>query len=81
MITIKTYIVVYHFILTDSEFNAMVGSWPDRCHDLDRYNLFPNSNKFDKCDSDVMLHSPSMKNITRWPVAMRKSPKLHFGVT
>ena len=51
-------VVVYHFILTDSEFNAMVGSWPDRCHDLDRYNLFPNSNKYDKCDSDVMLHSP-----------------------
>ena len=25
--------------LTDREFNAMVGNWPDRRHDLDLYDL------------------------------------------
>jgi len=30
--------------LTDREFNAMVGSWPDGRHDPDLYNLFLNPN-------------------------------------
>ena len=44
--------------LTDREFNAMVGNWPDRRHDLDLYDLFPNPNKFDECDPDLMLNTP-----------------------
>ena len=31
----------------------MVGSWLDRRHDLDLYNLLPNPNKFDECDPDL----------------------------
>lgn len=42
--------------LTDREFYAMVGSWPDRRHDdLDFYDLLPNPNKFDECDPDLMF--------------------------
>ena len=44
--------------LTDREFHAMVGSWPDRRHDLDLYDLLPNPNKFDECDPDLMLNTP-----------------------
>ena len=44
--------------LTDREFNAMVGNWPDRRHDLDLYDLFPNPNKFDEWDPDLMLNNP-----------------------
>ena len=44
--------------LTDTEFNAMVGSWQDRGHDLDLYDLFLNPNKFDESDSDLMLNTP-----------------------
>ena len=36
----------------------MVGSWPDRRHDLDLYDLLPNPNKFDECDPDLMLNTP-----------------------
>ena len=36
----------------------MVGNWPDRHHDLDLYDLFPNPNKFDECDPDIMLNTP-----------------------
>ena len=31
----------------------LVGSWPDRRHDLDLYDLLPNPNKFDECDPDL----------------------------
>ena len=31
----------------------MVGSWLDRRHDLDLYDLLPNPNKFDECDPDL----------------------------
>ena len=44
--------------LTDREFHAMVGSWPDRRHDLGLYDLLPNPNKFDECDPDLMLNTP-----------------------
>ena len=44
--------------LTDREFNAVVGNWPDRRHDLDLYDLIPNPNKFDEYDPDLMLNSP-----------------------
>ena len=44
--------------LTDREFHAMVGSWLDRRHDLDLYDLLPNPNKFDECDPDLMLTTP-----------------------
>ena len=44
--------------LTDREFHAMVGSWSDRRHDLDLYDLLPNPNKFDECDPDLMLNTP-----------------------
>ena len=47
--------------LTDREFHAMVGSWPDRRHDLDLYDLLPNPNKFDECDPDLMLNTPCSK--------------------
>ena len=46
------------FYLTDREFHAMVGSWPDRRHDLGLYDLLPNPNKFDECDPDLMLNTP-----------------------
>ena len=36
----------------------MVGSWLDRRHDLDLYDLLPNLNKFDECDPDLMLNTP-----------------------
>ena len=36
----------------------MVGSWPDRRHDLDLYDLLPNPNKFDECEPDLMLNTP-----------------------
>ena len=36
----------------------MVGSWLDRRHDLDLYDLLPNPNKFDECDPDLMLNTP-----------------------
>ena len=36
----------------------MVGNWPDGRHDLDLYDLFPNPNKFDECDPDLMLNTP-----------------------
>ena len=36
----------------------MFGSWPDRRHDLDFYNLFQNPDKFDECDPDLMLTTP-----------------------
>ena len=35
----------------------MVGSWPDRRHDLDLYDLLPNPNKFDECDPELMLNT------------------------
>ena len=35
----------------------MVGSWPDRRHDLDLYDLPPNPTKFDECDPDLMLNT------------------------
>ena len=45
--------------LTDREFHAMVGSWQDRRHDLDIYDLLPNPNKFlHECDPDLMLNTP-----------------------
>ena len=44
--------------LTDSELNAMFGSWPDRRRDLDLYNFFQNPDKFDECDPDLMLTTP-----------------------
>ena len=44
--------------LSDREFNAMVGSWPDRRNDFDLYDLFPNPDKFDECDPDLMLTTP-----------------------
>ena len=44
--------------LTDGEFHAMVGSWLDRRHDLDLYDLLPNPNIFDECDPDLMLNTP-----------------------
>ena len=44
--------------LTDREFHAMFGSWLDRRHDLDLYDLLPNLNKFDECDPDLMLNTP-----------------------
>ena len=47
--------------LTDREFHAMVGSWPDRRHDLDLYDLPSNPNKFDECDPDLMLNTPCSK--------------------
>lgn len=47
--------------LTDRELNAMVGSWPDRRHDIDLYDLFPNPNKFGECDPDLKLHSPCLE--------------------
>ena len=49
--------------LTDREFHAMVGSWPDRRHDLDFYDLLPNPNKFDECDPDLMLNTSSQNII------------------
>ena len=49
--------------LTDREFHAMVGSWLDRRHDLDLYDLLPNPNKFDECDPDLMLNTPSQNII------------------
>ena len=39
----------------------MVGSWPDRRHDIDLYDLFPNPNKFRKGDPDLKLHSPCLE--------------------
>ena len=39
----------------------MVGSWLDRRHDLDLYDLLPNPNKFDECDPDLMLNTPCSK--------------------
>ena len=36
----------------------MLGSWPDRQHDLDLYNFFQNPDKFDECDPDLMLTTP-----------------------
>ena len=44
--------------LTDREFNAMVGSWQDGCHDLHLYDLFLNPNKFNESDPDLMLNTP-----------------------
>ena len=44
--------------LTDRKFHVMVGSWPDRRHDLDLYDLLPNPGKFDECDPDFMLNPP-----------------------
>ena len=46
------------FNLTDSEFSAMFACLPDRRHDLDLYDLFQNSDKFDECDPDLMLTTP-----------------------
>ena len=43
--------------LTDREFHAMVGSWLDRRHDLDLYDLLLNPNKFDECDPELMLNT------------------------
>ena len=43
--------------LTDREFHAMVGSWQDRRHDLDLYDLLSNPNKFDECHPDLMLNT------------------------
>ena len=36
----------------------MVGSWPDRLHDLDLYDFLPNPNKFNECVPDLMLNTP-----------------------
>ena len=36
----------------------MFGSWPDRRHDPDLYNLVQNPDKFDECDPDLMLTTP-----------------------
>ena len=36
----------------------MVGSWLDRRHDLDLYDLLSNPNKFDECDPDLTLNTP-----------------------
>ena len=43
--------------LTDREFNAMVGSWPDGRHDLDLFDPFLNPNKFDESDPDLMINT------------------------
>ena len=45
--------------LTDREFHVMAGSWPERRHDLDLYDLLPNPGKFDECDPDF----PPAQNI------------------
>ena len=47
--------------LEDREFHAMVGSWQDRRHDLDLYDLLQNPNKLDECDPDLMLNTPCSK--------------------
>ena len=36
----------------------MVGSWPDRRHDRDLYDLLQSPNKFDEWDPDLMLNTP-----------------------
>ena len=44
--------------LSHREFNAIFGSWSDRCNDFDLYELLSNPDRFDECNPDVMLTNP-----------------------
>ena len=46
------------FSISDKELNTLFGRWSDRRDNLDLYDLFPNPDKFDECDPDLMLTTP-----------------------
>ena len=57
----RTTVGTYHFsILSDAEFNAVIGNWNRMTltTDLDLFNILPNPDKFDDKDPDNMLNCP-----------------------